>query len=108
MVAEALDVVGKHLRGGAIEPRVRIEPAFGVALLDWNLDVMDIAIEDEIAEAESVAGLAFELALKLPTAENRLGREVRFPRIGKTGERICHLASKQSMTGWSRTVEVER
>src|SRR5215813_7460929 len=56
--AESANVICQHLGGVAIEAGVGVKPSFGAPLGDGQHDVVQAAIEDRVAESESVAALA--------------------------------------------------
>src|SRR5688572_25052881 len=66
---DALLEVGRYLCRIAFEPGVDVEPAIERRVVDG--DVVEIAVEKQVAPREERSGLIFERAADLPAAEDR-------------------------------------
>src|SRR5574340_1704723 len=66
-------VVAELLRAGPLETGVHVEPAVDGPLAFRDHDVVEIAVEDSITEAQRLPGLPAVDTLHLPTAEKQDG-----------------------------------
>ena len=66
---DALLEVRRSLRGIALEPGIDVEPAVERRVVAG--DVVEVAVEEDVAPGEERARLVFERAAHLPAAEDR-------------------------------------
>ena len=81
---DALLEVGRPLRRIALEPGVDIEPAIERRVV--ARDVVEVAVEEDVAPGEERARLVFERAGHLPAAEDR-GQHAGAPELPAAAER---------------------